>query len=103
MLVTLVVEKEDLLLLHGKWWQEVRALHACHTHLDIIHLTILERTTTRRGRVGFINLDQGGEKQILETSRDAEGQCGAESETKLQSVDMGGRREHNGMDGKRRG
>jgi hypothetical protein len=103
MLVTLAVGKEDLPLLRGKWWQEVRALHVCHTHLDIIHLTILERTTTRRGRLGFINLDQGGEKQALETSRDAEGQYGAESEPELQSVDMGGGREHNGTDGKRRG
>jgi hypothetical protein len=63
MLVTLVVEKEDFLILHGKWWQEVRALHVCHTHLDIIHCT-----TTRRGRVGFINLNHGGEKQALEIS-----------------------------------
>jgi hypothetical protein len=47
MLVTQVVWKEDLPLLRGKWRQEVRALHACHIHLDIIHLTILERTTTR--------------------------------------------------------
>jgi hypothetical protein len=102
MLVTLVVWKEDLLLLRGKWWQEVRALHACHTHLDIIHLTILERTTTRRRRVGFINLGQGGEKQALETSRDAEGQYSAESEPELQSVDIGGGREHSRTDGKRK-
>jgi hypothetical protein len=70
MIVTLMVEIADLPVLCGKRYEEVeschelrhessscctfagltnyigqQALHACHTHFDIIHLTILEHQT----------------------------------------------------------